>query len=156
LQTTETTPDEGLNRIEQYLTFMIHLMRADGRVDVEEKRHMMSLMVDGLKLEPTLMNRYRAALEETEFTKPTDEELAVIVKGLDPASLAHLVRDAYGLAGSDGEIHETELELLRRSLVIAGVPEGRFENIDTWARHSLELSRIGELLLDPNYVDVGE
>lgn len=153
---TKTTPDEELNRIEQYLQFMIHLMRADGRVEVEEKRHMMSLMVDGLKLEPSLMNRYRAALEETDFSEPSDEELASIVKGLDPASLAHLVRDAYGLAGSDGEIHEAELRLLRRSLAIAGVPESRFENIDSWARHSLELGRIGELLLDPNYVDVGE
>ncbi len=156
MQTAKTTPDEELNRIEQYLQFMIHLMRADGRVDVEEKRHLLSMMVDGLKLEPTLVTRYRAALEEDDFTEPTDEQLAAIVKGLDPASLAHLVRDAYGLAGADGEIHEKELHLLRRSLAIAGVPESRFENIDTWARHSLELNRIGELLLDPNYRDVGE
>lgn len=156
MQAAETTPDEELNRIEQYLRFMIHLMRADGTVEVEEKRHMLSIMMDGLKLEPTLVRRYRAALEETEFQDPTDEELCAIVKGLDPASLAHLVRDAYGLAGADGEIHEAELRLLRRSLALAGVPESRFENIDTWARHSMELSRIGELLLDPNYKDVGE
>lgn len=117
---------------------------------------MLSLMVDGLKLEPTLVKRYREALEETDFSEPSDEALALIVRGLDPASLAHLVRDAYGLAGADGEIHESELRLLRRSLALAGVPESRFENIDTWARHSIELSRIGELLLDPNYQDVGE
>lgn len=156
MQAAETTPDKELNKIEQYLQFMIHLMRADGTVDPEEKRHMLSIMVDGLKLEPTLVTRYRAALEETEFRQPTDEELASIVKGLDPASLAHLVRDAYGLAGADGEIHQSELLLLRRSLALAGVPESRFENIDTWARHSLELTRIGELLLDPTYQDVGE
>lgn len=156
MQVAEPKPEEELNRIEQYLQFMIHLMRADGRVDAEEKRHMLSLMVDGLKLEPTLVQRYRAALDETDFSEPSDEQLATIVKGLDPASLAHLVRDAYGLAGADGEIHESELRLLRRSLALAGVPESRFENIDTWARHSLELSRIGELLLDPNYRDVGE
>jgi uncharacterized tellurite resistance protein B-like protein len=157
LQTeTKTTPDEELNRIEKYLQFMIHLMRADGRVDQDEKRHMMSLMVDGLKLDPTLTARYRAALEEKEFSEPSDEQLSSIFKGLDPASLAHLVRDAYGMAGADGEIHESELRLLQRSLAIAGVPESRFENIDAWARHSLELNRIGELLLDPNYRDVGE
>lgn len=156
MQAAQSTPNEELNRIEKYLQFMIHLMRADGHVDQEEKRHMISLMVDGLKLDPTLTTRYRAALEETEFSQPTDEDLAAIVKGLDPASLAHLVRDAYGMAGADGEIHETELHLLQRSLAIAGVPENRFENIDAWARHSIELSRIGELLLDPDYVDVGE
>lgn len=156
MQAPQVKPDEELNRIEQYLQFMIHLMRADGVVDTEEKRHMLSLMVDGLKLEPTLVQRYRTALEETEFTQPTDEELTSIVKGLDPASLAHLVRDAYGMAFADGEIHESELNLLRRSLALAGVPESRFENIDTWARHSMELNRIGELLLDPNYTDVDE
>lgn len=156
MKSPETKPDEELNRIEKYLQFMIHLMRADGRVDQEEKRHMMSLMVDGLKLDPTLTQRYRAALEETEFTQPTDEQLAAIVAGLEPASLAHLVRDAYGMAGADGEIHESELKLVQRSLALAGVPEDRFEHIDSWARHSIELGRIGELLLDPNYVDVGE
>lgn len=156
MQSAGLDPSDELNRIEQYLEFMIHLMRADGVVDQEEKRHMLSIMVDGLKLEPTLVKRYRAALEATEFEEPTDEQLSAIVRGLDPASLSHLVRDAYGLAAADGEIHTAELKLLRRSLALAGVPESRFENIDTWARHSMELNRIGELLMDPNYKDVGE
>ncbi len=142
-----------MNRIEQYLEFMIFMLRADGVVDEAEKTHMLSIMVDGLKMDPTLVERYRRALEETEFTEPTDQQLAAIVADLDPDSLAHLIRDAYGLAACDGEIHERELALLKRALSLAGIPESRFEHVDGWARHSLELARVGSLIFDRNYVE---
>lgn len=135
------------NRIEQYLDFMIYILRADGVVDVEEKRHMLTIMVDGMKLDPTLVAKYRAILEAEEWPAVTDEQLAAVSEGLDPSSLAHLVRDAYSLAASDGEIHGAELEILKRCLKVAGVPPERFGDIDTWARQSLALAHRGTLLL---------
>lgn len=139
---------EPANRIEQYLDFMLYVLRADGVVDREEKRHLLSMMVDGMKLHPDLVKKYRDALELDEWPAVSDEQLAAVCAGLDSSSLAHLVRDAYSMAASDGEIHDSELTLLRRFLVVAGVPDERFPEIDQWARQSLALAHRGTLLLD--------
>ncbi len=138
---------EPANRIEQYLDFMLYVMRADGVIDREEKRHLLSVMVDGMKLHPDLVSKYRTALEQSQWTTVTDEQLAEVSQGLDESSLAHLVRDAYGMAASDGEIHQAEVDVVRRLLKVSGVPEERFDDIDRWARQSLALAHQGTLLL---------
>jgi uncharacterized tellurite resistance protein B-like protein len=139
---------EPANRIEQYLDFMLYILRADGVVDREEKRHLLSMMVDGMKLHPDLVKKYRDALDQTEWPEVSDQQLASVCQGLDASSLAHLVRDAYSMAASDGEIHSAELALLKRFLTIAGIPEERFSRIDEWARQSLSLAHRGTLLLE--------
>jgi len=135
------------NRIEQYLDFMIYVLRADGVVDRNEKKHMVNMMMDGLKLEPRLLEKYKGELEKESWEKVTDEQLAAVTEGLEPSSLAHLVRDAYGLAASDGEIHEAEISVVRRCLRVAGIDTERFAEIDLWARQSLALAHRGTLLL---------
>jgi uncharacterized tellurite resistance protein B-like protein len=139
---------EPANRIEQYLDFMLYILRADGVVDREEKRHLLSLMVDGMKLQPELVARYRCALEQSQWPEVSDQQLATVAHGLDASSLAHLVRDAYSMAASDGEIHQAEVALLQRFLRVAGIPEERFDQIDQWARQSLALAHRGTLLLE--------
>ncbi len=138
---------EPTNRIEQYLDFMLYIMRADGVIDREEKRHLLSMMVDGMKLHPDIVAKYRNALEESEWSIVTDAQLRAVSQGLDPSSLAHLVRDAYSMAATDGEIHEAELDVLRRFLAVAGIPSERFPEIEQWAHQSLALAHRGTLLL---------
>lgn len=138
---------EPANRIEQYLDFMLYVMRADGVIDREEKRHLLSVMVDGMKLHPDLVGKYRTALEQERWDPVSDDQLSAVSRGLDESSLAHLVRDAYGMAASDGEIHQAEVNVVRRLLKVSGVPVERFDDIDRWARQSLALAHQGTLLL---------
>ena len=137
------------SRIEQYLDFMLYILRADGVVDRQEKVHMLGLMVDGLKLNEALLEKYKEQLERDDWQPVTDEQLKAVTRGLDPSSIAHLVRDGYSLAASDGEIHEAELSVIRRCLTVSGIPEDRFTEVDTWARQSLALAHRGTLLLTP-------
>lgn len=134
------------NRIEQYLDFMLAMVRADGVVDREEKNQLVTMMVEGLGLREDLVSRYREALEADSWPQPSDEELAAIGEGLSPASLGQLVRDAYAMAAADGNIGEAELALVRRFLAANGIPEERFPGIDEWARISLEVAHKGERL----------
>jgi len=129
------------------LDFMLYILRADGVVDRKEKVHMLGLMVEGLKLAPELLEKYKAELDKEHWEPVSDEQLKAVVDGLDPSSLAHLVRDAYGLAASDGEIHEAEISVVRRCLKTAGITADRFAEIDFWARQSLALAHRGTLLL---------
>jgi len=128
---------------------MLYILRADGVVDRQEKAHMLSLMVNGLQLNPELVARYKARIEENEWTPVTDEQLRAVTQGLEPSSLAHLVRDGYSLAASDGEIHEAELGVIKRCLAVSGIAEERFGEVDQWARQSLALAHKGTLLLTP-------
>lgn len=140
--------EEPANRIEQYLDFMLYILRADGVVDREEKRHLLSMMVDGMKLHPDLVKKYRDALELSQWPEVSDQQLLAVCHGLDASSLAHLVRDAYSMAASDGEIHEAEIALLQRFLTVTGIPDERFPQVDQWARQSLALAHRGTLLLE--------
>lgn len=135
------------NRIEKYLDFMLYILRADGIVDRNEKVHMLGLMVDGLKLDPALIEKYKTELDKETWEPVTDEQLRSVTEDLDPSSLAHLVKDAYALAASDGEIHDAEISVVRRALRVAGVSSDRFADIDLWARQSLALAHRGTLLL---------
>ena len=141
------------SRIEQYLDFMLYILRADGVVDRQEKVHMLSLMVDGLKLNPELIEKYQSELERDDWEPVSDDQLRSVTVGLDPSSLAHLVRDGYSLAASDGEIHEAEINLIKRCLGVSGIPEERFDDVDLWARQSLALAHKGPLLLAPISAD---
>ena len=128
---------------------MLYILRADGVVDREEKVHMLALMLDGLKLNSELVDKYREQLEKDDWEPVTNEQLRAVTKGLDPSSIAHLVRDGYSLAASDGEIHEAELSVIKRCLTLSGIPEERFSEVDMWARQSLALAHRGTLLLTP-------
>ena len=143
----------GSSRIEQYLDFMLYILRADGVVDRQEKVHMLGLMVDGLKLNAQLIEKYQGELEKEEWEPVSDGQLRAVTAGLDPSSLAHLVRDGYSLAASDGEIHEAEINVIKRCLAVSGIPEERFDEVDLWARQSLALAHKGTLLLTPVAAD---
>jgi uncharacterized tellurite resistance protein B-like protein len=137
------------SRIEQYLDFMLYILRADGVVDRQEKIHMLGLMADGLKLNEQLLEKYRVLIECDDWKPVTDEQLKAVTQGLDPSSIAHLVKDGYSLAASDGEIHLAELSIIQRCLKLSGIPEERFPDVDKWARQSLALAHRGTLLLTP-------
>ncbi|MGE0491014.1 MAG: TerB family tellurite resistance protein [Vulcanimicrobiota bacterium] len=135
-----------MQRIEQYLDLMLHVLRADGVVDPAEREKFMAIMVEGLQLRPELVERYRKALECSDWTEVSDDELAALGEGLEPGSIAHMVKDAYAMAEADGNFDVSELVLVRRFLKAIGIPETRMEAIDNWARVSLEVARKGERL----------
>lgn len=128
---------------------MLHILRADGKVEPSEKEQFLSIMVEGLQLREEVVTRYRQALEEPSWEPVSDRELADLGRGLDPGSLAHLVKDAYSMAGADGSIDGEELHLVQRFLAAVGIPEDRFQEIDRWARVSLEVARKGQILFRP-------
>lgn len=127
---------------------MIYVIRADGKVESQEKDHLLALM-HGMQLDPKLLDKYRRMLEDELFGLVSDEQLLEVVQGLDPDSLGHLVIDAYKLAFSDGEVQEEERALICRCLALAGIPADRFQTIDSWARHTLELAQMGRELFVP-------
>lgn len=129
-----------MGRTEQYLDFMLWVVRSDGVVDKEQKRRLLAVMIEGMDLRQELVDRYRQALARTTWSEPSDEELAAHAEGLDAVSLGNLVRDAYLMAGADGVLRKVEVDFVKRFLSAAGIPSERLEAIDLWARQAVELN----------------
>lgn len=136
------------SRIEQYLDMMVYIIRADGKVEPEEREHLLALMA-GMQLDPALVSRYQSMLEADFYDPVSDSQLREVVVGLDPDSLAHLIIDSYKLAFSDGTVQEEEKMVIQRCLAVAGIPADRYETIDSWARHTIELAQMGAELFHP-------
>jgi len=130
-----------MGRTEDYLNFMLWVVRSDGNVDAQQKTRLLSVMVEGMDLRKDLVARYREALALSEWSDPTDEELRGLAEGLDPLSLSNLVRDAYLMAWADGVLRDVEVNFVKRFLKVAGIPEDRLEAIDQWARQAVDINR---------------
>ena len=130
-----------MGRTEDYLNFMLWVVRSDGNVDSRQKTHLLSVMVDGMELRDEIVDRYREARALSEWTDPSDEQLKELAQGLDPLSLGNLVRDAYLMAWSDGVLREVEVSFVQRFLRVSGIPEERLAEIDEWARQAVEINR---------------
>lgn len=130
-----------MGRTEDYLNFMLWVVRSDGNVDVNQKKRLLSVMVDGMDLQDGLVDGYRNALAQSEWADPTDEELRKLAEGLDPLSLGNLVKDAYLMAWADGVLRDVEVNFVKRFLRVAGVPEARLDAIDKWARQAVDINR---------------
>lgn len=140
-----------ITQSEQYISLMVHLIRADGIVDDDEQSGLLGLLEE--RLETPLSAEAMTALQErlgaTGPTPASDQELLEAGRGIDALTLCCLVRDAYALAASDGEIHRSEVSTIRRYLRLAGIPLDRFADIDLWARTNSDNLEVGQRLLTP-------
>jgi uncharacterized tellurite resistance protein B-like protein len=140
---------EKIKQVDQYIALMVHLIRADGVVDDDEQSSLLDLLDQRLET-PLSQEQKRAVVERLVAPGPaqaTDDELVAAGQGIDSHTLCHLVRDAYALAASDGEVHGSEVKTMRRYLRLVGIPIERFADIDLWARSPQENFALGLSLL---------
>ena len=142
---------EKINKAEQYISLMVYIIRADGIVDDDEQSGLLGLLNERLET-PLDEEQIKAVVERLTAegaATATDQELIQAGHGIDTHTLCHLVRDAYSLAASDGEIHGSEVKTMRRYLRLIGIPIERFADIDMWARRPLDNFALGKDLLTP-------
>lgn len=125
---------------EQYLNFLLWVVRSDGNIALGQRNRLLQVMIEGMGLRDELVDHYRKELNRESWEDPGDDELQALAKDLDPLSLGNLVRDAYLMAWADGVLREVEVDFVKRFLSAAGIPPERHEGIDHWARRAVELN----------------
>lgn len=142
---------EKISQSEQYTSLLIHLVRADGIIAKDEESVLRRLLSERLVNPPDAvrLQGIRERLTASGPAQPSDADLLSAGHGMDAHTLCHLVRDAYRLAASDGEVHATEIKTMRRYLRLVGIPIERFADIDLWARRADASLEIGQALLTP-------
>lgn len=142
---------DKITQAEQYKNLMVYIIRADGIVDDNERSGLIELLSQRMQeaLTEEDIAALNARLDAEGRSEASDQELLEAGEGIDTHTLCHLVRDAYSLAASDGEIHATEVKTMRRYLRLIGIPVERFADIDMWARTSTTTLQLGERLLTP-------
>lgn len=142
---------EKVTNIEQYLNLLVYVIRADSIIDDQEIGQLQVLLRARCPepLSDEELTRIAARLTAEGPAKATDDELVKAGFGIDDHTLMLLVRDAYSLASSDGEVDGSEIQTLRRFLRLHGIPVERFANIDLWARNPEADLETGVALLSP-------
>jgi uncharacterized tellurite resistance protein B-like protein len=142
---------DKITHTEQYMNLMAYIVRADGIIDDDERSQLLDLLQQRLQqpLDEAATQALQAKLDAAGPSQASDQELLEAGAGIDTHTLCLLVRDAYALAASDGEIHATEIKTMRRYLRLIGIPIERFADIDMWARASTLQLQLGETLLTP-------
>jgi uncharacterized tellurite resistance protein B-like protein len=140
---------EKITQPEQYISLLVYIIRADGIVDDDEQSGLLGLLAERLE-SPLDQEQTRSLIERLSApgaSEATDDELIAAGQGISLLNLCHLVRDAYALAASDGQIHGSEVRTMRRYLRLSGIPIERFADIDLWARSPVENLALGQDLL---------
>ena len=130
-----------MGKTEQYLNFLLWVVRSDGNVAKGQRNRLLAVMIEGMDLREELVQHYRQELNRTRWEEPTDAQLKELAEGLDELSVGNLVRDAYLMAWADGVLRDVEVEFVMRFLSASGVPKEKHEAIDKWARRAVELNQ---------------
>jgi uncharacterized tellurite resistance protein B-like protein len=129
-----------MGRTEQYLNFLLWVVRSDGNIALGQRDRLLAVMIEGMDLRKELVDHYRVELSRETWDDPTDEELTELAANLDELSLGNLVRDGYLMAWADGVLREVEVVFIKRFLGASGIPQERHGEIDKWARRAVELN----------------
>ena len=142
---------EKVTNIEQYINLLIYVVRADGIVDDDEIAQLQTLLRArcSAPLADEELEQIAQRLTADGPAQATDDDLVKAGYGIDDHTLMLLIRDAYSLASSDGEIDAAEVQTLRRFLRLHGIPLERYANIDMWARQPEADLEAGVALIQP-------
>jgi uncharacterized membrane protein YebE (DUF533 family) len=110
--------------------------RADGVVKTAEAEFIeQSLVRTGL--DEGSCQRIRALLDMA-TPHEVHTTLTRIAHEAAPAELAEFLRDAYAVATIDGEISESEVQLIEDAMAAAGIPEHGRGDVHDWAREAAQ------------------
>jgi hypothetical protein len=132
------------DRRRAHLRVLACVARADGRVTIEEAGWLLGAFTDA-----DLSADERAELELALRAGSLDVQatLQEATRGTSPELLAALLRDAYIVAGADGELVAEEVALADALLGEAGIAELHRPALQEWARRAADLHLDGLTLL---------
>jgi len=129
--------------VENYLDFMICILRADGTIKQEEV-HLFNKMLVQVGIKETLRRKYSRLVSKKSPSIPVTKTIARIAKTANQTQLGYIVRDAFAMAESDGAVAKAELDLILKLLDKAGIPKSRFPKIKRWGLEYVDHTRLLE------------
>ncbi len=133
-----------MNQTTSYIDFLLSVILSDGIVKTEEIGYFLKI-INLWESDQTSREQIQRKLLKTE---PIDIEklIAYIAESYDSMLLLSLMKDAYAIAKSDGEISQSEIELINSLLNSAKVPKENWKQIQLWAEEYLYVMERGLLL----------
>ena len=129
---------------EKYLTIMAGVLLADGKVTEEENSLFQNMMKQvGLNVE--LQDYFQKLLSEK--TTISTDKLLEISKGMDKYLLLWIIKDAFYIALSDGEISDEEIQFLKQFLEKCNIDMNKIEAILDWGEEAVEHLKHGYFIL---------
>ena len=131
--------------IQAYLEVLVAVARADGIVNEHEAQAIRSAM-QGLDVSEQLTGHVESLLDMGNLYDEA-ARLGSVAVALDVGTLAETLRDAYVIAGIDGEMSMVELNVIDRLLDVLNVDEDSKPTLHEWARSAAEHQMMGYALI---------
>ncbi len=131
---------------EKYLGLMYCVLMADGIVHEKETKLFIDMM-DNSGIAPELRQKYENMLDINATVPDFDALLSTIAEGTNCEQLVAMVKDAYIMSSIDEVVVESELEMIKKFLKLANIPESRHEEIQAWGFEGIDHLKKGKVLL---------
>lgn len=134
-----------MTEIDIYFKFLIAVIKADGKVEPEERDFILNSAAS-LGLDDDALEKFKLDISNHEINLPSLNE--AIHSTNNVSFIINLLKDGYALAKSDGAVDPMELEVLKG--VVIGFPnysDDLFDELIDWFEESLFLKQLGSDLL---------
>jgi tellurite resistance protein len=133
---TGNSEHQAPGALQVYFDVLACVARADQQVTPAERSAILSAAT-ACDLGELALERIEGSLD---LGQPFDVDavLEIAAGRMDPGLLAELLRDAFVLAGADGDVAPLELDTIRRLLSCMGIEATRQDVLMEWARRAAE------------------
>ena len=118
-----------------YLDLMVEVIKADNKVYKAEKDNFIEMMIK-MGLPSKVRNKFINKLDDKKHRGGADSIKIPHIS--EPGLVLSLLRDAYFLAAADGEISDSELELIKSVLLRFGVKPRKISSLLKWCARERE------------------
>lgn len=134
-----------MSLLRDYLDYLICIMFADGSI-LEDEAGLFADTLEKTGLQDEVVQHYQNIVSGKSPYPNADEVIARIINNRDKTETMYIVRDAFLMADSDGEIHASEKHLITDLLSRLGFSSEKQEEAFKWGRYYIDNTYQGKLL----------
>lgn len=125
-----------------YLDYLFCILNADGVIHEREAEFFADIL-NNLGMQDKLVDHYNQILLGRALFPILSDTTTRIVENRKSSEIAYIVRDAFLLAGIDGEVHEAELTVIRNLLKKLGLSDDIILSIEDWGYDYINHTNLG-------------
>ena len=125
-----------------YLDYLFCILNADGVIHERETEFFADIL-NNLGMQDKLVDHYNKILLGEALFPSQSDTIQRIVENRKSSEIVYIVRDAFLLAGIDGEMHEAELAVIRKLLKKLGLSKDIILSIEDWGNDYINHTNLG-------------
>lgn len=128
--------------LNDYLDFLVCIMFADGSI-LEEEAEMLTDILEKTGLQEEIVQQYQSIVCGKSPYPNSVDVITRIVNNRNKTEIMYIVRDAFLMADSDGDIHSNEKQLITSLFSELGFNPEKQDAIWNWGSNYINNTKLG-------------